>query len=99
MPLAGTTVNIGGRDLLVPSLSVGQFKRFTLDGTLAKVRAINDTPTVEEIDAMVTIVLAAIQRAQPEVDRQWLEDNFDFRAMPEVATALWGAQGPPKAQG
>lgn len=67
------TIRLGGKDVPVPELAIRQL-RVVLPGLAALRRVSLDTISAEEIDTMSDVILAAVQRSQPDVTKDQFLD-------------------------
>jgi hypothetical protein len=76
MMLPGVTIIMGGRDWLVPPLTLGQLRRL-----MPKVRQLTEIDSSmgeAQIGVLVEIVAAALQRNYPEVTPDMVENLLDL---------------------
>lgn len=78
----GQPFTLGGRDLIVPPLSLAQMRALApkLDGIGARV-------TLEQLAILGDVIHAALSRNYPDIDRAWLDEVLDLGNV----TALTGA--------
>jgi hypothetical protein len=91
MMIPGAAVAMGGRDWLIPPLTLGQLRRL-----MPKVRQLSDigaTMGENEIDVMVEIVTTALQRNYPELSPQEVEDLLDLGNAAAVLNAVLTGSG------
>lgn len=83
--IQGPQVIVGGETLTVPPLSFTAVRRFSSDGTFAKLDAILDGSATSDasklkpdvLDALMRVVLAALQRNYPDMAERRLEGLLD----------------------
>lgn len=89
------SVKLGDKSYEVPSLTLKQVREFRLDGTLDKLPM--NGPSVlaapETIDALVTVLLAALKRKDATITREAIEENLDLESIHPVVAAVCGASG------
>ena len=70
--IPGTTVAIGGEDFIVPPLSIARLREF-----LPRVRELSGLDPTQvgdaQLDALVALITAALQRNYPEKTATWVE--------------------------
>jgi len=89
--LPGITITMGGRDWLVPPLTLGQLRRL-----MPKVRQLTEigASTGEtQIGVLVEIVAAALQRNYPEATAEMVEDLLDLGNASAVLNAVLTGSG------
>jgi hypothetical protein len=82
---------MGGRDWLVPPLTLGQLRRL-----MPKVRQLTEIGASmgeAQIDVLVEIVVAALQRNYPEVTTETVEDLLDLGNAGAVLNAVLTGSG------
>ena len=88
----GTLVVLGGEEMIVPPLN---FRSLRLLGShlesLSRVGA--DIPSPDNVESIILILHAAIERNYPEYTREKLEDNLDLANMTEVIAAVMRVSG------
>ena len=87
----GTTVKMGGRDFILPPLTLKALRR--LGPTIANLSDLAGVPTPEQVDAMVELVHASAVRNYPELTMDDLLDLLDLGNLPEVFPAVMAASG------
>lgn len=88
----GVPVFLGGREYLVPSLSVRQYREHA--ELLAKpIHAASDAEMIEVLDKYVPLIGAAMRRNYPELRDEDLLDMVDLGNFRELVTAISGASG------
>lgn len=85
---SGTPIDIGGRTLIMPALSMRLLKlhRATLSGMSAE-------PTDAEIDAAVGVIGDALRRNYPDITDEQLLDDIDLVSLPQALMAIAGRTG------
>ncbi len=100
--ISGVMVSLGGRDFQIPPLSFAHVKRFTVDGTFAKVDAIgtdNDgIAEVEKLGAIALVIHAAISRNYPETTAEEVESLLDEHNAGPALLAVRGITFKPKPE-
>jgi hypothetical protein len=86
--IPGVTIQMGGQDWLVPSLTIGQLRRLK---DARKALASGDEEKV--LAAICTIVAAALSRNYPDMTEQKVEDLIDLQNRDEVVAAVLGNSG------
>lgn len=87
----GVAIRMGGRDWIVPPLTLGQMKRL-----LPKLRILRDglvDADAEDIDTVIELVAAALQRNYPEMTAAQVEDLVDMGNSRHVITAILTGSG------
>lgn len=89
--ITGTSITLGTLDLVVPALSVRQYREYR--DAIARIAAITDrNPTPEELNDILVVVHAAVSRNHPEITRDQLEDLVDLSNVVPLAMAAVGAR-------
>lgn len=92
--LGGVKLVLGGREFVVPPLSLRQVRSFTEDGTFDKVGKIgNRLPSVEELDVALDVIHAALKRSYPDLGKDELLDLLDVGNLNDVMIAVCQAAG------
>ncbi len=86
--IPGVTIQMGGQDWLVPSLTLGQLRR--LD---AAIKALTSGDSEKVLSAVCTIVAAALSRNYPDMSEQRVEDLIDLENRDRVVAAVLGNSG------
>ena len=89
--LPGITITMGGRDWLVPPLTLGQLRRL-----MPKVRQLTEIGASmgeTQIGVLVEIVAAALQRNYPEATAEMVEDLLDLGNASAVLNAVLTGSG------
>jgi hypothetical protein len=89
--LPGVTIAMGGRDWLIPPLTLGQLRRL-----MPKVRQLTDigaTMSEMQITVLVDIVAAAMQRNYPEATAEMVENLLDLGNASAVLNAVLTGSG------
>ena len=82
----GVKVKIGGKDYVVPALTIRLMKEHKGD-----LKALNETTDqFDQLDLMLKVVLSALKLNYPEMDGERLQDEMDLRALPAVFSAVMG---------
>ena len=89
--LPGVTIPMGGRDWVVPPLTLGQLRRL-----MPKVRQLTEMGASmgeTQISVLVEIVAAALQRNYPEVTAEMVENLLDLGNASAVLNAVLTGSG------
>ncbi len=89
--LPGVTIAMGGRDWLVPPLTLGQLRRL-----MPKVRQLSDigaSMSEMQITVLVEIVATAMQRNYPEATAEMVENLLDLGNASTVLNAVLTGSG------
>jgi hypothetical protein len=89
--LPGVTIAMGGRDWLVPPLTLGQLRRL-----MPKVRQLTEIGASmgeTQISVLVEIVTAALQRNYPEATADMVENLLDLGNASSVLNAVLTGSG------
>ena len=89
--LPGVTIALGGRDWLIPPLTLGQLRRL-----MPKVRQLTETDasmSETQIIVLVEIVAAALQRNYPEATADMVENLLDLGNASAVLNAVLTGSG------
>jgi hypothetical protein len=89
--LPGVTISMGGRDWLVPPLTLGQLRRL-----MPKVRQLTEIGASMgemQITVLVEIVVAAMQRNYPEATAEVVENLLDLGNASAVLNAVLTGSG------
>ena len=89
--LPGVTIAMGGRDWLVPPLTLGQLRRL-----MPKVRQLTEIGASmgeTQISVLVEIVAAALQRNYPEATADMVENLLDLGNASTVLNAVLTGSG------
>jgi hypothetical protein len=89
--LPGVTIAMGGRDWLVPPLTLGQLRR-----VMPKVRELTEigaTMSEMQITVLVEIVATAMQRNYPEATPEMVENLLDLGNASTVLNAVLTGSG------
>ena len=87
--LPGVPVVIGGHTLLVPSLSLRQFKEHYLTLTAQP----ENESLLDQIERVLPVMLTAINRNYPEVSADDLRENLELATFRDVLLTVQGASG------
>jgi hypothetical protein len=89
--IPGVTIAMGGRDWLVPPLTLGQLRRL-----MPKVRQLTEIGTSmgeAQIDVLVEIVATALQRNYPDATAEMVENLLDLANASAVLNAVLTGSG------
>lgn len=90
--LPGVTLSMGGRDWVVPPLTIGQLRR--LGPQLAAItHGDGDLFNLDTVDALVAIVTAAMQRNYPDLDTDAVADLLDMGNAGSALSAVLTGSG------
>jgi len=89
----GTPVRMGGRDFIVPALSMAQVEFYEMDGKLACAFEVGPLSPPEDRMLAMEIILAAMQRNYPTMTLNELKELLDLRSTPKVFLAVMGMSG------
>ena len=89
--LPGVTIAMGGRDWLVPPLTLGQLRR--LMPKVRQLTEIGETMGETQISVLVDIVAAALQRNYPEATADMVENLLDLGNASAVLNAVLTGSG------
>jgi hypothetical protein len=87
----GTTVKMGGRDWVVPALSLGQIRR--LATKIEGLATISNMLTGDQVSNVCEIVHAALSRNYPDLTLEQVEDMVDMGNMRQVIQTVMGQAG------
>jgi hypothetical protein len=91
MMIPGVTITMGGRDWLVPPLTLGQLRRL-----MPRVRQLTEIDAAigeVQIGVLVEIVAAALQRNYPDVSAEMVENLLDLGNAGTVLNAVLTGSG------
>jgi hypothetical protein len=89
--LPGVTVSMGGRDWIIPPLTLGALRRLGPHFDVLKVdRLVFDS---EVVDALVAIATVAMRRNYPDLSEDVVADMLDLGNAGEVAMAIMTGSG------
>lgn len=75
----GEAIRLNGKDYIVSSLSLRQFKRFQTK--LAEFETFSD---VEKLDFMIFLIVKCLQKNYPDLSKDWFEDNITPTRLPII---------------
>ena len=87
----GTKVNLGGRDFILPPLTLKALRQ--LGPKIGLLGSLSGMPTEEQIDAMIEVAHASISRNYPEITLDELGDLLDLGNLQDVFPAVMAASG------
>ena len=94
----GTTIKIGKKDFVVPALNLKQIR--TMLPKIQNMGAVSaGMVDTNQIDTMFEVILAAITRNYPEIDKEFLEENIDANNAEIIIKAIMGKSGLVKTSG
>ena len=88
----GTAVTIGGRKLIIPSLSVKQFQA-AYEDLRAPVTDEDAGTIARRFETFIPIIGIALRRNYPDITDEWLWDEFDLFSFPLALRAVQAAAG------
>lgn len=97
VPIEGVKVNIGDSTYIVPPLSFKALR--LLKGKLRLLTDIGNIPEDEQLDAVLDVVLMALNRNYPMMTREDLEDIIDLANLRVLITAIMGVSGLEQTRG
>ena len=89
--IPGVTVSMGGNDWVVPPLTMGQLRR--LLPQVKKLAAIGATMDEDEIQILLEVVAAALQRNYPDMCPDRVADLVDLGNAQQVVVAILAGSG------
>jgi hypothetical protein len=89
--IPGVTISMGGRDWVVPPLTLGMMRRVLPQ--VMKLRDFGAAMGGEEIDVIVELVTAALQRNYPDLTSAQVEDLLDLGNAHMVVQAILTGSG------
>jgi hypothetical protein len=89
--IPGVVIEMGGRDWTVPPLTLGQLRR--LMPKVRQLSAIGGEMGEEQIDILVEIVAAAVQRNYPDVTPASVEQLLDLGNAGAILNAVLTGSG------
>ena len=91
MMIPGVTITMGGRDWLVPPLTLGQLRR--LMPRVRQLTEIDASMSEVQIGVLVEIVAAALQRNYPDATAEIVENLLDLGNAGAVLNAVLTGSG------
>jgi hypothetical protein len=91
MMIPGVTITMGGRDWLVPPLTLGQLRR--LMPRVRQLTEIDASMSEMQIGVLVEIVAAALQRNYPDATAEIVENLLDLGNAGAVLNAVLTGSG------
>ena len=91
MMIPGVTITMGGRDWLVPPLTLGQLRR--LMPRVRQLTEIDASMSEVQIGVLVEIVAAALQRNYPDATAETVENLLDLGNAGTVLNAVLTGSG------
>jgi hypothetical protein len=89
--IPGIIISMGGEDFVVPPLNLGQLRR--LMPKVRQMAEIGSSMDEAQINALIEVVTAALQRNYPEMTIVQVEDMLDLGNAREVLTAILTGSG------
>jgi hypothetical protein len=89
--IPGIIISMGGEDFVVPPLNLGQLRR--LMPQVRQLTEIGSSMDEAQIDALLQIVTAALQRNYPETTIDQVEGLIDLGNARDVLTAILTGSG------
>ncbi len=93
----GTKVTMGGREFILPPLTLKALR--SLGPKIKLLSSLADVPTPEQVDVMVELVHASAVRNYPEITPDDLLELLDLGNLTEVFPAVMAASGLKKRMG
>lgn len=88
----GTTITMGGKEWVIPALSLGQVRR--LQPILEQIPIQADgVLTAETIDNSIAVIHAAMSRNYPDITLRDVEEMVDLRNIRPIFQAILGLSG------
>ena len=87
----GAPVKMGGKEWVVPALSLGQIKR--LAPKIEGLATLSNMLTADQVTNVCEIVHAALKRNYPELTLEEVEDMVDMANMRAVIQTVMGQAG------
>jgi len=91
MMIPGVTITMGGRDWLVPPLTLGQLRR--LMPRVRQLTEIDASMGAVQIGVLVEIITAALQRNYPDATAETVENLLDLANAGTVLNAVLTGSG------
>ena len=91
MMIPGVTITMGGRDWLVPPLTLGQLRR--LMPRVRQLTEIDASMSEVQIGVLIEIVAAALQRNYPDATAEMVENLLDLGNAGTVLNAVLTGSG------
>ena len=91
MMIPGVTITMGGRDWVVPPLTLGQLRR--LMPRVRQLTEIDASMSELQIGVLVEIVAAALQRNYPDATAEMVENLLDLGNAGTVLNAVLTGSG------
>ena len=89
--LNGVKIEMGGREFILPPLTLGVLKR--MGSRLSGLTKIEGVPDPETIDLMADIIHASMVRNYPEVTKEEVLDLVDLGNLQQTFMAVLGNSG------
>ena len=86
-------VTIGDRELVLSPLSFKAVRILAKTGKLQALAAVSGFPTDEQMDVVLDLVHESVRRTQPDVSRDWLEENATFAELPKLVPVVFRISG------
>lgn len=90
--IEGTALNLGGKEYIVPPLTLGQVRRLQKD--IERISKL-DASSLDNsaIDTMLNVILTGLSRNYPDMTKEQLEDIVDIGNLRTVTEAVLGVSG------
>ena len=98
VPFEGKPVEIGGRNFVVPPLTIGQLKRLR-PKIEAMASAKPDASAMDQVDDIIDIIHAAIGRNYPDLTVDELADMIPLPDVQRIVEEVMSASGLEKTSG
>lgn len=95
--IEGVKITLGGREFVAPPLNFRALRRLTPH--FSALTTMGAVPTDDQIDVVIDIVLAALNRNYPDLVRDELEELLDLANLSVALQAILGASGLEKTSG
>jgi hypothetical protein len=89
----GVPVVLAGTEYLVPPLTIRALRRLEPQLALLAKAVQGSTPDAPQLDAVVAVVHAAMERNYPNLTKEDLEELLDLGNIPQVIMAVMTAAG------
>jgi hypothetical protein len=100
--IPGIKVSMGGEEWEIPPLSFAAVKQFSQDGTFdrvdAAIKGSEDFPASDKMDAIITVVHAALSRNDANVTLAQVANAIDQNSAPAAILAVRGATFKPRKE-
>ena len=87
--IPGVTLTLGGRDFVVPPLSMKAMRE--LGPRWPEIKDIGEVPTAPQIDLVMSVLHTALMRNYPDLTMEDLDELIDLANLPKALMAAFGA--------